>query len=69
MDKELVHGDLGKMASYSLALEGADLVAKVVVPGEAMAMAALEWLKAKIPGTVDDMLINLVEAELAKLKA
>ncbi len=72
-DKDLVGGNLGSVGKYDVAFKGGQLVAEVdanigsssagiVVKIDAKQI--LDAIKAKIPGQIDDAIINIIEAAL-----
>lgn len=70
---DLVSGNLGPEAKYAVDIVGRNLVAKLEYSGvqlhsshslELDLVAVLEIVKAKIPGSIDDAIINIVEAAL-----
>lgn len=73
MDKDLASGALGPEAKYDLSFSGGALQASVSYKGSAAGVNVqlsipvtdlLEALKAKIPGQVDDAVIDVIEAAL-----
>lgn len=73
MDKDLATGQLGTVGAYDLALHGTQLAMtmKAGVPVGGVDVTAriemgeiLALLKAKIPGTVDDAIIDIIIAAL-----
>lgn len=75
MDKELVEGKLGADGSYSVKIEGLKFLVKggykagvfgVALEVELGIKDALLALKDKIPGKIDDALIDFIVAELDK---
>lgn len=74
MDKDLVAGNIGPEASYDIALKGSKVELTVKYAGQLGgvglvldldAKGFLEKLKALIPGTIDDAIINIVESGIA----
>lgn len=71
-DKEILDGQLGSAVSYDIEFKGGKLSGSIVNPQtgisvklEIPARAVLEALKKAVPGTIDDAIINVVEAALA----
>ena len=79
-DKELVQGSIGQAGKYEIAVKNGELVldvsasvgpAKIAIVADldakSVLLAGMEWLKAKIPGQIDDTVINLLEEKLKSL--
>ncbi len=66
---EILQKDLGKFAKVDIALKDGALEAVVSVPVIALVKEAAELAKAKIPGTIDDMVIDAILAEVQVLLA
>jgi hypothetical protein len=66
---ELVQKDLGKYAKVDVAVEAGALKASISVPVIGLVKEAADLAKAKIPGTIDDMVIDAILAELTVLLA
>lgn len=75
MDKDLVNGPIGNVGKYDVEFKGGKLVASVdVVAGVASASVKLELdagqvldaLKKAIPGSIDDLIIDMAKAALLK---
>jgi len=73
MDKDLVQGSVGPEAKYDVAFVGGQLVASLDYSGKELGgslaikipvKAVLDAIAAKIPGTLDDSIIKLIEAGL-----
>lgn len=71
MEKELVAGNIGSVGKYDLAFKGGALVIEgaadqfgVKLSLSVDAKALLELIKAKIPGQIDDAVINIIELAL-----
>lgn len=72
---DLINGQLGPETKYEVDLENGALIAHINFSGSQLgadfkvkldAVAILHVLKAKIPGTIDDVVINLVIAALGQ---
>jgi len=66
---DIIEKQLGKYANVQLDLVGGALVAKLEVPVIALVKEAALVVKAKIPGTIDDMIIDALLAEVEALLA
>ena len=64
---DIIEKQLGKFANVQLDLVGGALVAKLEVPVIALVKEAALVVKAKIPGTIDDMIIDALLAEVEAL--
>lgn len=80
MDKDLVGGDLGSVGKYDLAVKDdvvvaslsaqagpAKLALSIELDAKSVAIAGLEYIKAKISNPLVAEAVALAEAELAKL--
>lgn len=72
---DIAQGNLGTVGKYEIDLEGGFVVAKVgagVAVGSAEMVVKislieiLELAKKKIPGTIDDVVIDLIKAAMPK---
>jgi hypothetical protein len=81
MEKQIAEGKIGNVGDYDLDFKDGKFCAEVkgekgplevgvVVKLDAVdvACASLEWLKGKIPGAMDDILIDAAIAQVQKLK-
>lgn len=66
---DIIEKQLGKYANVQLDLVAGALVAKLEVPVIALVKEAALVVKAKIPGTIDDMIIDALLAEVEALLA
>lgn len=72
--KEIANGPIGQIGNFKVDFESGKLVAQVEISAPAagftmsvkaeqdakpVAIKSLEWLKGKIPGTLDDAIIDL----------
>ena len=70
---DVIQGNIGSEGSYELDIEGGKLIAKAAFNGSQLGasldvkldlVAILEKVKEKIPGTIDDAVIGLVQGAL-----
>lgn len=66
---EILQKDLGKYAKVDIALKDGALQASISVPVIALVKEAAVVAKAKIPGSIDDMVIDAILAEVEVLLA
>jgi len=66
---DIIEKQLGKFGKAELDLVGGEIVAKVSVPVVALVKEAAVAVKAKIPGSIDDMIIDALLAEVEALLA
>jgi hypothetical protein len=64
---DIIEKQLGKYGKAELDLENGELVAKVSVPVIALVKEAAEVVKAKIKGSLDDMIIDALLKEIDEL--
>lgn len=64
---DIVEKQLGKYGKVELDIEGGALVGKVSVPVVELVKEAAVVVKAKIPGSIDDMIIDALLAEIEAL--
>ena len=64
---DIIEKQLGKYGKAELDLTGGELVAKVSIPVIALVKEAAVIVKAKIPGAIDDMIIDALLAEIEEL--
>lgn len=76
MEKDIVEGPIGTVGKYDVEFKGGKLVAKIdAKPSEGVqagifveveASVVLDALKKAIPGTVDDVVFDLIKAALSQ---
>ena len=64
---DIVERQLGKYGKIELDLEAGALVGKVSIPVIALVKEAAVVVKLKIPGAIDDMIIDALIAEIEEL--
>jgi hypothetical protein len=64
---DIIEKQLGKYGKAEIDLEGGELVAKVSIPVIALVKEAAVHVKAKIPGSIDDLIIDALLAEIEEL--
>jgi hypothetical protein len=64
---DLVEKNFGKYAKLELDLAGGALVGKIEVPVIGLVKEAAELVKAKIPGSIDDLVIDALIKEVEAL--
>lgn len=80
MEKDLVQGKIGAVGNYDIAFKDGEVMLEASVAagpaslsvvgkldGKSVVIAGLEWLKAKIPGQLDDAIISIIEDKIKSL--
>lgn len=80
MEKQIAEGNIGSVGKYDVEFKDGEVVAeisaeagvakfsaKLTLDGKSVAIAGLEYLKAKIPGQIDDAIINALEEKIKTL--
>lgn len=60
---DIVKGDIGKVGKYDLDFKNGKLVLSVEIGSDEL----IGLIKAKIPGSLDDVILELLKGVLAKL--
>lgn len=69
MEKKIIaNGPLGTIGSYEVAFDHGSLNANIQIGAVDLAIHGLEKCKSLIPGTLDDMAIDLAIAQLNAMK-